>query len=512
MRKTAVISAYILLISAAQAIAGFNLNIRSNLYSNLIEGSTDFSLLEEGNFNTHDISAGYSRSYERSRIRGSISARATNELYAYRDEFSILRWNLAYEGETDNLAYGIIAGEIYETFSDMVFSRALTGGGGYAEIGNIRISPVYGYQYSAEDDIRYRRDTYGGRVSGELPLGIRAGVSFAHTEDDKDSAEDTQGIIPIEKNTVFGFDLNGNFLDSLDISFSWASSEFFESLEDTKMEDTAYRLRADYRMRNLSLGGEYSLAGSSFSSLSGYADRDREVRSLSAGYRFGRRGNARISYEEYRNNLDEQLSFTTRVRSPRFRGDLRVTDRIIMSLDLRSRSIDSDDAANTVDRYFSSRNLSLRYSAGRANLALGYSLSDNTDKNDATRDYEERGVSLSAGSSFTLMDGDLRVSPSLSFRRSIRERGPWDESEFSSLNISVNGSLSDYFGLRVSHSRNDRDDDLKSRRNSIGGSYFIGGERNRTVEVEYIVFSNESAAGNDYTDKIFRAGLNMRFF
>lgn len=513
MKKIILFSVTIIFgVSLNSMATGLRMNLRSRVYSNLVEGATTYSILEEGNFNTHDISLNYSGSYENSSFSGGVRARASNDRAAYRDEFNINRWFAGFESYSGGLEYGLAVGDVYAGFSDLVFSRSVTGALGQAGIGGFNFQPVYGIQHSASEDSRYRRDSMGFRASQEITGDWEAGFSYAVTRDDEDSMDDDNDIIPLEENTIYGFDLGGSLTENLFFHYSRASSDYRESLSDTDAEDSAYKLRGDYRTRDFNFSGEYSVAGSEFNSLSGYSDRDRKVTALNAGYRFGRRANARLSYERYNNNLDDRLEYTTFVSAPRVRTDIRLLEDLIMNVDLRSRNIESDDTRTTVDRKFSSRGGGVRYSLGTTNLGLNYTRSKNTDENDSNNDYNSDALSLSGSGSYTLKEGAVRLSPALSYRRTKRERGTGDTDKSSGYNLSFNSRFTGTGTVGLTHSKNSRDGGTTNTRNSVRVSYFIAGHTGRTIELEYSVRDNDSGEDDtSYTDKFFQAGMNVRF-
>ncbi len=488
------------------------MNLRSNIYHNLVDGATSYSILEEGTYNTHNISVNYSARQGNNSFNSGISARATNDEAAYRDDFKVHRWFAGFDSHTNDLEYGLTVGYVYGSFSDLVFSRAVTGGMGHFNVGGFSFQPVYGMQYGAVKDSMYRRNSMGFRAAQELGEGWNAGFSYALTSDDEDSMDDDNEIVPVEKNTVYGFDITGMLYENLTMRLDTAWSGREEEISDIEEEGRAYKLRADYRTRTFSLGGEYSVAGSSFSSLSGYADRDRRVRAFSAGYRFADFANARFSYETYNNNIDDNLEYTTAVSAPRLRTDFRLTGNIMLNLDLRSRKIESDDRDTTVNRRFKARGGGIRYAIGTSNMGFNYTLSENEDKNDSGNDYEEDALSLTAGGSYRIKEGAVRLSPSASYRQSIRERSAGDRDRSSGYTLALNGRFSDIAAAGISHSCSRRSGGSTSSRVAMSFSYFIAGNTGRALELEYSVRDNDSGEKDtSYTDSVLRAGTSLRF-
>jgi hypothetical protein len=79
--------------------------------------------------------------------------------------------------------------------------------------------------------------------------------------------------------------------------------------------DIAYKLSSNgiflLNAEKINIGVDYERVGPNFNSYSGSGSQDQERIGLNARSRIGSKANARISYQFYHNNLQNNLSYTS---------------------------------------------------------------------------------------------------------------------------------------------------------------------------------------------------------
>lgn len=496
---------------------GVSLDLDSSVYTNMISGEESSSILREGSYSVHDLSMRYTRDIEAVRIETGVSGRISDDIYESDERFRLNRWYVGLNSLGRPLEYNLKVGNVYGELSDYTFSQALTGLSGYIQLRDFTLKPVYGTQHYAENNIRYRRDTLGLSAGQIITDRLSLSVNFAEVKDIEGSVKDDADIDALEENSVRSLDINFDPSRNISFSGSYAQSAYEEKKGSLKEEGEAYKIATGFLAGEFRMNADYEYASPSFNSLGGYAVGDRKRVGGVASYRLFNRAEVRVSYENFRNNLEGSLPYSTIVSVPSFSSLINIRRGMSMEAGYRERISVSDDSPKTVDRITRSYTAGINWRLRSISFNANGGLSGNTDKKDSANNYDNISARIGGRGSFPLGNGGLRVMPSLiySYSRDALESGDNDTSL--SVNAAASFLLSENWGFDLRNNNSDirrESTSTNSKRNTFTAlvRYRFSEELSRSIEASYTMMDfTGDTKDKDFSERVFRLSSTLRF-
>ena len=494
-----------------------SLDVESVMYSNLINGATGFSVLREGNYSVHNMKFGFEKDLGGLKLESGLAARITDDTLVDNNRFEVRRWYMGLGAMGMPVEYSLKLGDVYGELSNYTFSQSLFGLSGYLQFKDFMFKPIYGRQNEAKENLNYRRDSYGFRAEQVLFDKVSVGFNYVDTKDDEGSVDNDSNISQLEENSVYSIDMRTMISRNLVISGNYAQSDYEEKKSSVTEKGTAYNIRTVYRAGALMASGEYEVTGSSFNSISGYTTKDREVMSGSVRYRFLKRIDMILSYENMSNNLNGALPYKTTISIPALRSDIMLGRGLNMNLGYKQRVSESDDTAATVDRKALTYMLGMDYRYAGTNFALDTRMTENTDKKNTDNEYDNIYYRISGRGNYRLKDKDIKILPVLIYSLSQDDLNAGKKDKSASITAGTGVVLSRSWELDVKNilnqvERSSTGKDTARNTIRVGILYRFSGEAERTLEANYsFVDHDPDGSAEDYSETVLEFSANLKF-
>jgi len=367
---------------------------------------------------SHGFGAGYDANV-------NLDFRLTNDMKVYRNMVEMGKVLVSF-GKGDE--FKINAGNIYTSFSQYTLGRSLEGADFWKKFSigenwQLKSSIVAARHYGA-DATKYARYAYGIRFEGSTKQNMVAGFSAVRTFDDRASLPG--GPVICIDNRVYGLDLKlpelkaGDFC-KMSVEQNIAGTWLDTGASAIPQADFAYKLSAtgllDLKIEKINLGIDCEIAGPDFNSYSGSGTKDQATLGLNVRTSLGSRSNMRISYQNYHNNLRNNLTYTTNNNNAGISFDV-LPVRQIQSLNLNMsysfrRSDTSDRSSDKINHSIST---SANYSLNKMNFNLGYQYSHAIDALNFSNNNQTNNISFGFSvNRLNLPLKELTISPQLRY-------------------------------------------------------------------------------------------------
>lgn len=497
---------------AAEDFTSLHINFDAALSENNVSGAgSDRSFVSEGWKYTGIMNTDLHGEYDDLRFNLRFGLRATNDK---RSDYIPLSLTNA-QGFIENKEHKLILGDVFEVFSRYSLSSSLKGANyRYEKKGLPAVSLIGGRAYPRweswwkdPDAVMLKREVYGANIKHQILDDFNFGISYLQSSD-SDPAFQTETLYSnkvlaavADYKPLPGLTLTGETaLSSTDLKNGAAASEAGQ----------AYRFEAVGDQDPSRVVLEYERVSPDFESLVGSAVRDRE--SAGGSWRYKATGDVTVntSMKWHRNSLDSKALRTNTYRPAAGVNIRRLGGRRYSNLDLKLKMDYRDAPSRVSSDWFASADYRDRIGLYDMDAGLGFS-SYNAGKKDS--DQLDTTARFSVSTRRTV--GDMVLNPALSASAGyvdddqadiIRKVYEYSASLGLSLpekNLSSNLRIGQNF-MRVPDA--DADAVYVSAQVNYSPRCMRGGRL-------YLKFSlndySYQATGNDYTERIVTAGLNL---
>ncbi len=318
-----------------------------------------------------------------------------------------------------NKIHTFTAGDTFEAFSQYSLSTALKGVS-YKYFNEAKNTPevtlVYGYAYPRWDSLwrdsttrMIQRRALGARIKYNITPELAAGASIVRSDDSK-RINDAD---PLYENTVLEFDMEYKPIPGLTLrgeaAFNDTDLEPSRNAAHSKPDGNAFKLEAigDGAPSRVTL--EFERVSPDFVTLLGSATPDREKFKARWKYKAGKTVTITTGFLWYRNNLDDQLAFTTQHYKPEIGVTVkRLFGRQYASADLAYKFNRKYGGDTSTSDHIMTLNYRDRFGIFDSDTNLGYTIYDTKT---GIRDSREFIFNTSLNSRHTV--GKVIIKPSV---------------------------------------------------------------------------------------------------
>ncbi len=491
----------------------------NQIYTNLLSGATEQSYLDEGTFHVQQFEYLYEHQFNpTTKFQHNLSIRYTDDLLVdeYRVNLQEVYLDLLKEGDFN---YEWTIGDIYGDFTTYTLAENLRGV--YVSIGKsgYKCESLYSYVWLAENNEQYTRYVGGVRIEKEKKRKYKVGFNYVLNYDDPHSVKNDTDITLQEESLVFGTDFTYYPFRYLRVKGEFVSSEY-DNKKDTeaRIKRNAYKLVMKYYPHGLKVSGTYELVSSSFTSLSGWANPDREKYKLKLSKLFLDSLNVQVAYENYHDNLLKYKDYTTYTQIPQASLDLYLGR--IFSLYARYKYLlkTSDDLPKTTNNNTETYTSSINSRFKGISFSSTYEKTLYKDKANTTNNYSSDYYSFNASGDFYIERLFLFISPQSELRYIFDKT--YDNSDIDKTKILAYGIEIEYKAMwkvagEIASTFRDLDEGTDSVDDEITW-YFqhkIKGDWNKTVKISYTEnkYNEKDCDTNDYKEAIWKLETTLKF-
>lgn len=496
---------------------GFRFNLDSRVYTNLISGSTEQSVLKEGIFHEEALILEYNKKFISGlNVKSGVSFRFTNDKQL-SGNLPELR-NYYFTMFAGDESYFLSFGNNYANYSKYVLGRNVEGLLGKVRYGNTLFIPVYGQITRAENDKNYQRIIYGVRSQTEFSNKLRFGINYLNTYDNKDSVKTDASIFSQEENSVVSIDGNLDF-GKLYFEGEVAGSIYNELKKSVKENDVAYRIKGKYRYSDFRAEAEYEIVGTSFSALSGWAIKDRVITKVRSGYTFSQWLDTEVVYETYHNNLQNFLPYKEIASIPQINFNFVFGKIFDAQTNYKIRKVYSDDANKTIDREVNTIGGGINFKLKKIRPSVNIEWNNNIDQKNNVNNYKNLFTEISLRTTFGNEKTFWQLYPYFGYRTITDNLEINNKSDTTTTIIfRLNTSAGKYFELNGNFLKMVATKDITNSKSFRDNIYFdikykIKGSQDKILSLSYTINDCEQQTIQivKYLENIFEVGLQLKF-
>lgn len=524
---------FLLILVSTGSWAGLSGELRQVVTSTDLDDPSGRSYLTTGTDITTELDLKWKELIDkRMRFEGVLNIRATDDERIDPETWSIEKLYVKLAGKK----FGLTVGDFYGDFSQYSLIQSLKGVDYYRKIDfgrGLKLNGIFGVTQSRwewmtldlRDDQRNviekpTRYVTGLRAEQKITKKIGVGLNFVNSKDDPSEVFGTTDGTACIDNRVLGVDTNMKLGRRLRIKSEFATSWNDENIEDNTtgtITGNAFRLDSRYRYKKLRLRAKYEEVEPDFVTPGGSATLDRREYRGSLDYRHSRQFSTELKYRKYRNNLEGQLTTTTKTTVPEVRFTIRPVKRLkALKLDLGYKRRYRAKENNSTDQLTKTTEIDLRHKIGGLNLQTGWEhekKEDYVDPNDRRKRVKK---SFGVGSSFEL--GQVELLPSVRYELEwYKEFTNFTEDKSKTARFSTRlrfpGDTDLYLGHKiVSKDRAGTENDSFSTTSSIKLRHRIGGDPDKLASLSFKQrYYKYYDSTDDYTENVTTGSLTYRF-
>ncbi|MDQ7773283.1 MAG: hypothetical protein RDU13_07145 [Elusimicrobiales bacterium] len=319
------------------------------------------------------------------------------------------------QGRLTDKTHTLSAGDVFESFSQYSLASSLKGGSyRFAKEGSRipELTAVFGWAYPRWDSLwrdpdtrTVKRQVWGSRLKTDLIPDLAAGISAVGVKDtERVSAGDSK-----YDGSNLTLDLAYNPIPGLTISGEHSRSDYDEAAAGSSEKGSATRIEAIGDADPSRVSMEYERVEPDFLSPMGASTPDRLKFKTRWRYKASKRVTVNSGLLWYRNNLDGQLSGTSRFWKPEVSVAVKrpLASRPYSFADLSYKFDRKYGASGSASDHYLSANWRDRYGEIDHDLNLGYTMYD------AAGVREAGEVNFNTSLNTRLQKGDFVWKPSL---------------------------------------------------------------------------------------------------
>jgi hypothetical protein len=363
-----------------QRVFSSNLYTDTSFYSNWINGPTELSSKDEGNFYEENIHYDlYSTKSNGDSLSVILDTTYTNDKRTYKNGFNLNQARLESRTERSKL----VLGHAYPQMSRYTVNQNVLGFYGAQDFEYTTVSGFVGYDATDKDDLKDPRYVGGVRLEHSRDKSLTIGLNVVGTEDERDNAGSSSEL-PTISNKVYSVDLQMRPTENIFIDAEVAQSDTdFDKRDNAGSQKAeAYRFTSGYERENFKVEAGIEQADTAFLTPLGESPRDERAYFARFYYELNQYINARFSQRQARDNLENYQRSTIVRDQPELQVTLKPSTYYKnLRIDFFYQPLhEYSENSNFMDRYRDLLWMEINHQAGAMRYFAG--LSQTTDKDD----------------------------------------------------------------------------------------------------------------------------------